>query len=289
MAIGAGYNASISYIAESTFGTLPSSPTWLEIGRVKSVDVSLNSEHVSIYGLDTQTRLFAPQGNESYEISVDTYINDVTWTFIKEIDDSQSYSVLVKQSIGGTNYYAIFVGCVINEVAVSGSVGEAWSASITMKAKQINSNEVTSTAPAGETAYTRSSTTPYMCHGGVLSAGTGWTTGASSDMTEVTDVEFTINYNYTDNYVLSDNVVEGFYEGNIENSFSFTCNFTNLEQITRILNDESGQLKLEIVDGAQNILFANCVFDELSWPLAEGELTNLDISGTAGSVTLADS
>jgi hypothetical protein len=287
--IGTGYNATISYVAESSFGTAPTTYTMIEIGRVTSTDLSIGSEHLSVYGLDTQTRVMQPQGNETYELGVEFYMNDVAWTFIQEIDDQESFQFVITQSLGGTDQYTVLSGGTIKEISISGSAGEAWTCSATIGCKQIVNDEITTTQPANWTAYTRSTDEILMCHGGKLASGAGWITGASADLPEVTDVEISHSYSHTDNYVLNENVVEGFYEGNIEVSFSFTCNFINLEQFQRILDDESGSLVLWLEDTGYNVTLANCVYDEISYPLSEGELTNIEISGTASTWAHADS
>jgi len=283
--VAMGYNATISYMPETVYGVMDATPTWIEIGRVTSADLSIGSEHVPIHGLDAQERICAPQGNESYEISLEFLINDVAWTFIDRIVDGETFTFRIENLQGATPNYAYVLGCVIDEITVSGSVGEPWSASATVKCRQIDNDAFSLAIESGETEYVRSADCPKMSHGGVLSAGATWTTEPSSDHNEVTDAEFTISLGHADNYVLNDNLVEGFYEGNREYSFSFTANFDDLTHMIRILDDESGELNLEIVDAGLAIQFADCVYDEVALPMAEGEMIACDISGTAGTMT----
>lgn len=287
--IAVGYNSTISYIAEAIYGTIPATPTWVEIGRIQSADLVIGSEHVPIYGLDAQERIGAPQGNESYELSLEFLINDVAWTFIKLIESAAvSYSFRIENALGSTDYFTYMVGCVIDEITVSGSVGEAWSVSATVFAQQLEADEFTATPFTDEVEYTRAATIPEMTHAGVLSAGDAWTTDPTTDTNEVTDVEFTISFNHEEDRILIQNTVAGFYEGNREYSFSMTVNFDDITHPTRILDDESGQLKLEIVDATLNIAFTGCVYDELTLPMAEGEMVRLEISGTASTMVMAD-
>ena len=284
--IGTGYNASISYVEETTYGLTPGTYTMIEIGRVMSADISIGSDHLSVYGLDTQSRLFHPQGNETYELGIEFYINEEAWTFINLIEDSLSFQFVIEQSLGGSEWYTVLNGAVVSEISVSGSAGEAWTASATIKCKQIVSDEITNVEPANWTGYARSTDEILMCSGGKLASGADWITTPTTDEVEVTDAEFSISYAHADNFVLNSNVVEGFYEGNIECSFSFTANFNDVTHFTRILDNESGILSLEL-DGTDKITFTGCVYDEVSYPLAEGELTNIEISGTADSFAFA--
>ena len=92
---------------------------------------------------------------------------------------------------------------------------------------------------------------------------------------------------------LSDTAPEGIYAGRTEVSYSFTANWiddtTDINiQISRMLNDEAGELQVNITDAAENALLGGCVYDELSVGLSEGEKSTLEISGTADSIEWAD-
>lgn len=288
--------ATVSYLEETVKGTMDTTPSWVEIGRVSNGTIDLGQEHISAWGLGVATRNAAPAGNKSYELSFDFFINDVSIAFLTLFDGTdKTYTIRVEAGLeagaAANTHYMYCLGGRLNEASVSGSQGGNWESSVTIPFVQVDSDMIVDTIETGETEFTISTDLVQITNVGDIATGTGWTTDASTTIAEATDAEVSWSYGYEPNYVLSSVEPEGIYSGNAEASFSFTADWIDADtdinvQFKRMLSGEAGIMILttDAASGGMILTLAGCAYDELSASISQGSASSIDISGTANSV-----
>lgn len=294
MAIATGYNTKVYYIEETTYGTTPTadgvSTFWRYLGTVTSAPYKIIRERSHVYGVGNQTRQYAPILLENYEFSLEVAIhNESNWRILKDIGSGKSYTFAIQYTIGSTTYYAYLQGVYVNSFSLSTSVGELITASLDLKVRNQYTNAGTwffTSAQFGDTNLeTLSQTDPSVWADGKAYSGTGWTTSASSDITEVQSFTVEVNLNMQENRTFDKKYVDNFYEGRIEVSGSMTCNFDSIDHLTRLLDNESGSLRFYI-DTDTYIEITGVRYDDINIPASEQDLIMIEISFTGNSYSI---
>jgi hypothetical protein len=174
MAFGDGSKSRFAYIAESAFGTTPSTPTFKEIrrtgGSIEPQKQTVRSGQIS-YIRDIRAELLVGQsvgGNIPFEFNnanFDDFLEAVlggTWaTNVLKTGNTQRWFTFEETiPVGATSNYHRFLGCAINSLSLDIPMRGLITSSIDLMGKQASAaatsiiSGATYTAPNAETPFT---------------------------------------------------------------------------------------------------------------------------------------
>ena len=280
MVFSVGSRHSLSYVAESTYGTTPTAPAMLEF---RNTDVSLNlikdtfkSNEIRDDRMTADLRhgLRKVEGSVGFELSYADF-DDIlesaffgTWTAdVLKMGIAQT-SFSMERHFSDITQYLVYTGCIANTMSLNiepnamvtgsfGFVGSNFSASGTALDSDV-------TAQAGNA--------PFDGFTGTISEG-GSTIGKVSSLT------IEIDNTVTPNYVVGADISQQAVAGSSKVSGTVNVYFDSLAEFNKFVNETESSINVQLEDPAGNTV-------DIDLPRIKYTGGSLDVSSTDEAIIL---
>lgn len=243
----------VAYVAESTYGTTPATPTLL-IQRFVSESLNANIENIVSNEIRSDRNVADliqvgqnAGGNVDFELSYgsfDNWLESVmynTWStnVLKNGNTQKAFTIEKTFEAGATDQYHRFTGCVANTLSLSIRAAQIVTGSFGFLAKGFSSAQ---TAISGS-SYTAANTND------VINAASNFASLAVTGVTgspEITALDLNITNNLRQQQVVGSIDSRGLGTGRFEVTGSMTAYFENEELYELFLNGTAADLTFEL-------------------------------------------
>ena len=254
MPLAQGSRSGLSYVAESTYGTTPGTPSLIQLPYTTN---SLNLTKERVQGNDLQPDRMPRvdrHGNRSVagDIVVDlrkgdydaflesAFMNTFSTNTLKIGSTIKSFSI--EDAATDITQFRLFTGCVVSQTAFSIKPNQM----VTTTFSMIGKNMSISGSSVDATKTAASSNQPFDAYSGALSIGDAG--GALSSSAIVTGIDFSVNNALASRFVVGSSTTAELEYGMATVEGTITAYFEDAALINRFINETETALQVSVDD-----------------------------------------
>jgi len=251
-----GANAYTAYIAETTFGTTPATPTLIGIPlNVFNINLTKENTKDSSIQIDGQSR-YTSFGNQTVTGDFEDSLTTLHDPFLQAAMRSTYATGILKmgntetsfsweQGFPSTSLYRVFTGIEIDKLAITVPVAGDVTAKYSVMGKAMTMSSTT-IDPGGITVP---AVIKPMKHNG------GSVTEGGSTIANITTINLNIDNSMTTNYTLGNSSITSISAGPRKVSGTFTALFTDSALMTKFINGTQTSFGFTVSNGTNSYTF----------------------------------
>ena len=277
MSVYVGEEAKIYYVAETTYGETPASPTMYGMTTAPHVEPGLNPGLIKVRGIGSRDVQAIKKGLRSVELKVGYALpSDAPIDFLQHIQTLTSLSVEVFYEKTSGIIDLLHKGCRFNRVTVECSAEDI----IKAVAELIGQNVVVGTVKVGAT---------YNDHSGAVAFHESYVKKGAATLDRVTDYRFVIENNLKRVPVIR--TTNGFLLKYLQERHrnclgELTFEFEDKEEYDDVINDTEFTLEFGL-GGTKKAVFSNCKWENVATPTRVEDLVGLRAPFAAKSAVIS--
>jgi hypothetical protein len=260
MAFAQGSRSSLSYIAETSFGTTPATPTFAYLPfNTHSIDLTKDRVEGNEIQSDRMTRVDR-HGNKQAGGSIETDLRKADFDELFESAFFSSFSTDVLK-VGTTpkyftmedeaadiSQYRLFTGMAVSNMSVSIAPNQMVTGSFDMVGKTMTQSG--STGSTGGTPTAASSNQPFDSYSGTISDG-------GSAISIVTSIDFSLANSLAPTFVVGSDAAQSLEYGRAVVEGTMTVYYEDETLINKFLNETESSIEVSVDDptGANSYTF----------------------------------
>lgn len=274
MAFAQGSRSSLSYIAETSFGTTPASPTFAYLPfNTHSIDLTKDRVEGNEIQSDRMTRVDR-HGNKQAGGSIETDLRKADFDELFESAFFSSFSTDVLK-VGTTpkyftmedeaadiSQYRLFTGMAVSNMSVSIAPNQMVTGSFDMVGKTMTQSG--STGSTGGTPTAASSNQPFDSYSGTISDG-------GSAISIVTSIDFSLANSLAPTFVVGSDAAQSLEYGRAVVEGTMTVYYEDETLINKFLNETESSIEVSVDDptgsNSYTFLFPRVKYNGASVPV----------------------
>lgn len=260
MAFAQGSRSSLAYIAETAFGTTPTTPTFAYLPfNTHSIDLSKDRVEGNEIQSDRMTRVDRhgnKQAGGSVEVDLrkgdfDEFIESAFFssfsTDVVKIGTTPKYFT-IEDAAEDISQYRTFTGMAVSGMSVSIAPNQMVSTTFDMVGKDMT--QAATTASTGGTPTAASSNQPFDSYSGTISDG-------GSAVSIVTSIDFSIQNSLAPTFVVGSDAAQSLEYGRAVVEGTMTVYYEDATLINKFLNETESTIEVSVDDptGANSYTF----------------------------------
>lgn len=274
MAFAQGSRSSLAYIAETTFGTTPNTPTFANLPfNTHSLDLTKDRVEGNEIQADRMPRVDR-HGNRQAggSIEVDLRKGDYDAFFESAFLNSFSTNVLkigttpkyfsIEDAANDISEFRLFTGMSVSTLNVSIAPNQMVTATFDMVGK--NMTQASSTGSTGGTPTAASTNAPFDSYSGAIEDG-------GSALSIVTSIDFTLTNSFAPTFVIGSDSAQQLEFGRAVVEGTMTVYYENETLINKFLNETESAIEVSVDDptgsNSYTFLFPRVKYNGASVPV----------------------
>jgi len=284
-----GEEAFAYYVNESSYGVTPANPAFQWIGILQNVEPAIDPSLIKLRGLGSRQLQYILAGLRKVNLKIDyamqnkAFLNNIASGWPTGSGTPMSIEVYyISPATGNLDFNLLHKGCLLNKVAVKGSVLSGEDMEINVETEIIGQDVSVGTShPTGATYAADPGTTPKRGSDVKIEL-------ATVEVTDIYEFTFSIVNNLKRYPVIrstSGNLLKWLLGRQLELDIELTAYLTNKQYVEGLMADWSGEIKFTI--GTDTYTFSGCKYASINLPTKVEAEVPQKLKFTAKSLAIA--